>query len=198
MSCWECKFQNINKQDTLLGYCNWFFDFKLEDPKQIPPDVVEKGCSKFQSKVPRNASEAFKKDHAAGGETENKVLNRIREEYPKAYQKQGYFKEYDIMIPEINTTVEVKQDKKSNYTGNIVIEVEMPPGKPSALSTTTADYWLFSDGNCYMWWTPEDLKELVKPMRPTTFIGNGDDVEKKAYLVKKTIIKDKAIKVVAE
>ena len=196
MSCWECKFQNINKQDTLLGYCNWFFDFKLEDPKPIPSDVVDKGCDKFQSKVPKNAGEAFKKDLAAGVETENKVLNRIREEYPKAYQKQGYFKEYDIMIPEIDTTVEVKQDKKSNYTGNIVIEVEMPPGTPSALSTTKADYWLFSDGKYYMWWTPEDLKKLVKPMRPATFIGNGDDVEKKAYLVKKNIIKDKAIKVV--
>ena len=198
MSCWDCKFQDINKQDTLLGYCNWFFDFKLEDPKQIPPDVVDVGCTKFQSKVPKNSSEAFKKDHAAGEKTEKKVLKLIREEYPKAYQKQGKFKEYDIMIPEINTTVEVKQDKKSNYTDNIVIEVEMPPGKPSALSTTTADFWLFSDGHCYMWWTPEDLKELVKPMRPVTFIGNGDDIEKKAYLVDKTIIKDRAIKVVAE
>ena len=197
MSCWDCKFQNINKQDTLLGYCDWFFDFKLEDPKPIPSDVVDKGCEKFQSKVPKNAGEAFKKDLAVGEETQDKVLKRIREEYPKAYQKEGYFKEYDIMIPEINTTVEVKQDKKSNYTGNIVIEVEMPPGKPSALSTTTADYWLFSDGNCYMWWTPEDLKKLVRPMRPAIFIGNGDDVEKKAYLVKKDIIKDKAIKVVA-
>ena len=197
MSCWDCKFQDINKQDTLIGYCEWFFYFKLEDPKPIPPDVVDKGCDKFKSKVPKNADEAFKKDLAVGGETENKVLKRIREEYPKAYQKQGYFKEYDIMIPEINTTVEVKQDKKSNYTGNIVIEVEMPPGKPSALSTTTADYWLFSDGKHYMWWTPEDLKKLVKPMRAATFVGNGDDVEKKAYLVKKNIIKDQAIKVVA-
>ena len=198
MSCWDCKFQDINKQDTLLGYCDWFFYFKLEDPKPIPPDVVEKGCEKFQSKVPKNADEAFKKDLAAGEETQDKVLKRIREEYPKAYQKEGYFKEYDIMIPEINTTVEVKQDKKSNYTGNIVIEVEMPLGKPSALSTTTADYWIFSDGECYMWWTPEDLKKLVKPMRSVTFIGNGDDIEKKAYLVKKNIIKDQAIKVVAE
>ena len=59
MSCWKCKFQDINKQDTLLGYCNWFFDFKLEDPKPIPPDIVDVGCSKFQSKVPKNASEAF-------------------------------------------------------------------------------------------------------------------------------------------
>ena len=198
MSCWDCKFQDINKQDTLLGYCDWFFYFKLEDPREIPPDVVDVGCSKFQSKAPKNADEAFKKDLAAGEATQDSVLKRIRKEYPKAYQKQGKFKEYDIMIPEINTTVEVKQDKKSNYTGNIVIEVEMPPGKPSALSTTTADYWIFSDGECYMWWKPEDLKKLVKPMRSVTFIGNGDDIEKKAYLVDKTIIKDRAIKVVAE
>ena len=197
MPCWDCRFHDKNKQDTLLGYCDWFFYFKLEEAKPIPPDVVDEGCSKFQSKVPKNATEAFKKDLATGEKTQDKVLERIREEYPKAYQKEGYFKEYDIMIPEINKTVEVKQDKKSNYTGNIVIEVEMPPGKPSALSTTTADYWLFSDGNCYMWWTPKDLKKLVKPMNPITFIGNGDDIEKKAYLVKKNIIKDQAIKVVA-
>ena len=188
MSCWDCKFQDINKQDTLLGYCNWFFDFKLEDTKPIPPNVVDKGCEKFQSRVPNNADEAFKKDLAAGEETQDKVLKRIREEYPKAYQKEGYFKEYDIMIPEIDRTVEVKSDVKSLETGNYVVEVAFD-GKPSALSTTTADYWVFYDSECLVWITPDNIWRAVKSLPIREFVGKGDEKSKNAYLCPKDYIR---------
>ena len=91
--------------------------------------------------------------------------------------------------------VEVKQDKKSNYTHNIVVEIEMPPGTPSALSTTEADYWVFDDGEIYIWITPETLRQVVKPFTPVKFIGNGDNKEKLAYLIKKDIIIKNALKV---
>ena len=54
---------------------------------------------------------------------------------------EGYFKDYDIYVPEINKSIEVKSDEKSKYTNNIVVEVEFN-GKPSALSTSKADYWV--------------------------------------------------------
>ena len=79
------------------------------------------------------------------------------------------------------------QDKKSNFTGNIVVEVEFN-GKPSALSTTTADYWVFDDGEIYIWTTPRTLRLLIKSMSPVVFVGNGDNKKKKAYLVKKSIV----------
>ena len=82
MSCWKCKFQDINKQDTLLGYSKWFFDFKLEDPKPIPPDVVDKGCSKFQAK---NQNIEEKKMTTV-------VLNDIEQELAQRVAKERYNK----------------------------------------------------------------------------------------------------------
>ena len=124
-----------------------------------------------------------------GKETEKYVLGIIKKKYPSAYIIDGYFKEYDIYIPEIDKSVEVKKDKKSIYTGNIVVEIEFN-GKPSALSTTKADYWVFWDERELMWITPEKLREIVKYMKPAIFTGKGDTLSKKAYLVKKKIIKD--------
>ena len=86
----------------------------------------------------------FKEDLLVGQEVEALVLERIKKKYPKAYSIEGYCKEYDIWIPELNYGIEVKQDAKSNYTGNIVIEIEMF-NKPSALITTKAKYWVFYD-----------------------------------------------------
>ena len=159
-------------------------------------EIEEKGIWKplNQDYINKKVSDKFHEDLEKGKETEYALCDIIKDKYPKTFVREGYFKGYDISIPEINKTVEVKQDKKSNFTGNIVIEIEMPVGTPSALLTTTADFWAFYDGEYFMWWKPEDLKKLVEPMRAVEFVGNGDTTRKKAYLVKKYIIKDKAIK----
>ena len=134
----------------------------------------------------------FKTSLEVGKETERYVLQIIQKKYPSAYMIAGYCKEYDIYIPELSVGVEVKKDKKSIYTGNIVVEIEFN-GKPSALSTTKADYWVFYDEKELIWTTPGKLRTIVKDMKPATFIGKGDTVSKKAYLVKKKIIKDNSI-----
>ena len=67
----------------------------------------------------------FEESLVSGQKSESIVLDIIKKKYPKAYIMEGYHKEYDIMIPEINETVEVKKDFKSKYTGNIVVEIEM-------------------------------------------------------------------------
>ena len=141
------------------------------------------------------AGKNFKDSLVIGHSSEDSVCAKINKKYPKAFVKPGYCKEYDIYIPEIDKKVEVKQDKKSNYTGNIVVEIEMPPGKPSALSTTEADYWVFDDGEIYIWITPDTLRQVIKPFKPVKFIGNGDNKEKLAYLIKKDIIIKHALKV---
>ena len=85
--------------------------------------------------------------------------------------------------------VEVKADEKSKYTGNLVVEIEFN-GKPSALSTTTAAWWVFYDGECYIWITPEKLEEVATEYGYLAqFIGKGDVKSKKAYLVRKSIVK---------
>ena len=111
----------------------------------------------------------------------------VQNKYPKAYIKEGYHKEYGIMIPEINKTIEVKKDFKSQYTGNVVIEMEMN-NRPSGLQTTTADWWVFHlDETEIVWITLERLKEMVEfeDYNLVEFIGEGDEISKQAYLVPK-------------
>ena len=48
----------------------------------------------------------------SGKQSENIILKMVQNKYPKAYIKEGYHKEYDIMIPEIDKTIEVKKDFK--------------------------------------------------------------------------------------
>ena len=141
------------------------------------------------------AGKNFRKDLVIGHSSEDAVCAKINKKYPKAHVIKGYCKGYDIYVPETDKKIEVKQDKKSNYTHNIVVEIEKPPGKPSALSTTEADYWVFDDGEIYIWITPDTLRQVVKPFTPVKFIGNGDNKEKLAYLIKKDIIKRNALKV---
>ena len=136
------------------------------------------------------AGKNFKDSLAIGHSSEDAVCAKIRKKYPKAHTMKGYFKEYDIYVPETSKKIEVKQDKKSNFTGNIVVEIEFN-GKPSALSTTKADYWVFDDGEIYIWITPETLRQIVLPLYAAKFTGNGDNKSKRAYLVdKKLIIKN--------
>jgi hypothetical protein len=122
-----------------------------------------------------------------GKQIEQQLLDKLKVKYPSATIIDKY-KGYDIWIPEINKSIEVKADEKSNYTGNIVVEIEMY-GKPSALMTTTADYWVFYDGKfwCIM------LKEIIQciflnKLQHTEFVGNGDTQSKKAFLIKKEFL----------
>ena len=131
---------------------------------------------------------SFKEDLAAGREVEEYILKRIQEKYPQAKLMEGYFKEYDIIIPEINKTVEVKSDVKSLHTGNYVIEVAFD-GKESALSTTTADWWVFYDSECEVWIKPELIWKAVKGLPMREFIGKGDEKSKTAYLCPKEYIR---------
>ena len=123
----------------------------------------------------------------SGKQSENIILKMVQNKYPKAYIKEGYHKEYDIMIPEIDKTIEVKKDFKSQYTGNVVIEMEMN-NRPSGLQTTTADWWVFHlDETEIVWITLERLKEMVEfeDYNLVEFIGEGDEISKLAYLAPK-------------
>ena len=131
---------------------------------------------------------SFKEDLKAGKEIEEYILKIIQEKYPQAKIMEGYFKEYDILIPEIDKTVEVKSDVKSLHTGNYVVEVAFD-GKPSALSTTTADYWVFYDSECLVWITPDNIWKAVKSLDIRKFIGKGDEKSKNAYLCPKEYIR---------
>jgi hypothetical protein len=99
------------------------------------------------------------------------------------------FKGYDIWIPELHKSVEVKYDPMSNETGNIVVEIEMS-GKASALITTTADYWLFYDDHVFMLMKPMSIVNCIFQEKLTfvDFVGSGDSSRKKAFLVPKHLL----------
>ena len=127
-----------------------------------------------------------------GKQIEELILSEIKSKYPKAYIIDGYFKDYDIYIPEKEFGVEVKCDEKSKYTGNLVIEIAFD-GKESALSTTKAEYWGFYTGIEIIWIEPQMLKEIILSYPLVEFCGEGDTKYKKAYLVKKSHVIRKAV-----
>lgn len=133
--------------------------------------------------------QTFARDLEAGNSVENIVLNMIKPKYPCATLINGYFQDYDIWIPELYKSVEVKSDQKSQHTGNILIEVEMFD-KPSALFHTKADYWVIFDGFDFLWTTPKKIFECIifNKLQYAEFVGRGDTASKKAFLIKKDLL----------
>jgi len=136
----------------------------------------------------------FQESLSVGESIEQEVLLHIQQKYPQAYKKEGYFKEYDLYIPEIKKSVEVKQDYKSKYTGNLVVELTYD-GKPSAILTTKADYWVFVLHSIYIWTTPERIKKAIGHYNqdPIRFKGKGDTKYKLAWLIPIEYIKKESI-----
>ena len=134
-------------------------------------------------------TDVFEADLAVGIEHEKRILKQIKAKYPKAYKIEGYCKKWDLFIPEKNFGIEVKSDQKSQFTGNIVIEVEFN-GKPSALQTTEAYYWVIFDGTSDVWIRPERIEDCIRQngLRYAEFTGRGDKHSKKAFLIKKEVL----------
>ena len=130
----------------------------------------------------------FEQDLARGVAVERKVLEIIRKRHPCATLVDA-FKGYDIWIPELHQSVEVKYDEMSAKTGNICIEIEFNH-KKSALLTTTADWWVIYDGEKYMRFAPIDIIEciLMNKMVHKEFVSNGDSKLKKLFLIRKEVL----------
>jgi len=73
---------------------------------------------------------------------------------------EGNFSEYDIMIPEIEKTVEVKRDKHSDRTGNVFIETYCNKIE-SGINASTADYWAYLTKTMLYWIKSNELKICI-------------------------------------
>ena len=129
---------------------------------------------------------SFNQDLSRGKAVELKVLLMLRRKYPSACLVNA-FKGYDIWIPELHKSVEVKYDPMSNQTGNIVVEIEMN-GKSSALMTTTADRWIFHDDHVFVSIEPKQIIRCIfdNKLQYVEFVGEGDAKSKKAFLIPKS------------
>ncbi len=136
----------------------------------------------------KSSDRAFKKDLALGNKIEQRILAKIQKKYPSAVLIPGKFKKYDIFIPENESKVEVKVDYKSQETGNILIELFMF-GKPSALLSTTADFWVIDTGKEILWTTPKKITEciMLNNIQSQEILGDGDSQKKIACLIPKKI-----------
>jgi hypothetical protein len=135
-----------------------------------------------------NGSNTFKDDLKAGIEIEKRVLYILQKKYPCA-SLIGAYKGYDIWIPELHQSVEVKYDPMSKQTGNIVVEIEMF-GKPSGIMASTADWWVFYDDEMYIIMKREHIINCIflSKLVYKEFTGTGDFQPKKAFLVPKNIL----------
>lgn len=133
---------------------------------------------------PTNSTQNFKKDLQRGRKIEEKILDICKQKYPCSVLIDGKFKDYDLFIPETNKKLEIKGDYRSCETGNIIIELMMF-GKPSALLTTKADYWVVYTGKELLWITPIKIIECitVNNINSRTLTGQGDTASKVACLI---------------
>ena len=140
----------------------------------------------------------FKQDLKIGKQTEVKIMNLCEKMGHKPIPVEGKFKGYDFFVADTKLAYEVKYDPKSVQTGNLVIEIEMY-GKPSGLMSTIADWWIFDTEKELITISPTQIKDCIVTENPkmVTFTGPGDDVPKKAYLIKKTQLMKYAEKIVS-
>lgn len=95
-----------------------------------------------------------------GHNYEEKVLKALHKKYPLATRIHGQFVDYDIWIPELHESVEVKFDKKSEETNNIIIEYERNR-KPGDILTTKANYWCIHTASGFLWIKPIKIIECI-------------------------------------
>ena len=125
----------------------------------------------------------FNEDLDRGVSVEDDLLERLRHAFPSARRATGVHPDWDIEIPEIGKTVEVKYDPMSQKTGNVVIEYFH--NKPSAFSVSVADYWLISTGDTELWFSRWGILEciLAEGIEPVRIHGPQDRHPKWVFLI---------------
>ena len=115
----------------------------------------------------------FLEDEAKAREVEEEVLKIIQKKYITARKIEGNFKGYDIEVPDI-TTVEVKNDVRSEETENLFIECSFN-GQPSGIEASIAEWWVFVDSTHYYFIKRESLNYLLHENRCFLRKIKGDD-----------------------
>lgn len=129
---------------------------------------------------------SFLRDKARGYTVELEILRSIQKKYPSARKVHGYFKAFDVEVPETGDSVEVKFDERSDETGNVFIECEFN-GEDSGIVTTQASWWAIVDGSSIYWVRPDSLLYIIRQhhCHKVGFTGK-DGTTVKSYLLKKS------------
>mgnify|MGYP000952877261 FL=1 len=126
--------------------------------------------------------EKFEKDLATGKIYENQALKLIQKDYPKAHIIDGYYKEWDIYIPELKIGVEVKSDAQYKKTGNFYVEY-FCNGKPSGIATTKAKYYYIYLDELYILKTDDLKAKCRKYLNTDRDKKGGDNMASKGIII---------------
>lgn len=89
---------------------------------------------------------------------------------------QKYNPDFDIVLPELNITIEVKLDEASNRYTNYAIETRFE-NQPSGIKSTKASVWIQANDSGLLILNRLDLLEMVSNMKTITRDIQGKDVE---------------------
>lgn len=126
--------------------------------------------------------EKFEKDLATGKKYENQALKLIQKDFPKAHIIDGYYKEWDIYIPELKIGVEVKSDAQYKKTGNFYVEY-FCNGKPSGIATTKAKYYYIYLDELYILKTDDLKAKCRKYLNTDRDKKGGDNMASKGIII---------------
>ena len=126
--------------------------------------------------------EKFEKDLATGKKYENQALKLIQKDFPKAHIIDGYYKEWDIYIPELKIGVEVKSDAQFKKTGNFYVEY-FCNGKPSGIATTKAKYYYIYLDKLYILKTDDLKAKCRKYLNTDRDKKGGDNMASKGIII---------------
>ena len=123
----------------------------------------------------------FHKDLGTGQQYENKALQVIHKKYPQAYIKDGYHKEWDIYVPELDIGIEVKSDAQHKSTGNYFLEYYCR-NKASGISSTKAEYFFIYLDELYIIKT-DTLRDIFIKYKGTNKDKIGGDDRKSLGII---------------
>lgn len=140
---------------------------------------------------------SFKKDLAQEKKTINKIVESLEKKYGAEIEI-NQNADYDLLVKqkERQFTIEIKEDFMVAKTNNLAIEYECR-GKPSGISVSKADYYLFKcnfEEPIYLILKTEDIiNSINKKEYKKDVIGGDKNSNTKMYLFGFDFLKNKGI-----
>ncbi|MBK9017491.1 MAG: hypothetical protein IPM82_27490 [Saprospiraceae bacterium] len=129
----------------------------------------------------------FNKDLQDGQAAEREVAQRLIARLNLAEDdiEHSSSKGYDLKIISKGWTFEVKNDLMAERTGNVAVEFESR-GKPTALSATTAEFWVYKFAGSFFAFKTETLKRKLFEEKQffREVVGGDAGSNTKMFLVK--------------
>ena len=117
-------------------------------------------------------SELYAEKMHDGGIGELRVSEALTAKGWHCHAAIGRHAAYDLFI---SATAEVKTDAKAASTGNVAIEIACN-GKPSGLTVSAADFWVFVVGNDAHSIRTTKLRAIIRELKPIEANGGHNRV----------------------